>query len=70
MTNLFIWVAAIVILAAIVLAIFAWFYERATNEVSLIRTGVGGRKVILEGGTFSNEHQPWQRFDDQQALIR
>ncbi|MBL4725788.1 MAG: hypothetical protein JKY83_03765 [Rhizobiaceae bacterium] len=53
MTDLFIWVAAIVILAAIVLVIFAWFYERATNEVSLIRTGVGGRKVILEGGTLA-----------------
>lgn len=53
MTNVILWVIAAVILLAIVIAIFAWFYERATNEVSLIRTGVGGRKVVLEGGTLA-----------------
>jgi len=53
MTNAILWIIAIFVAMAIILAIFAWFYERATNEVSLIRTGVGGRKVVLEGGTLS-----------------
>ena len=32
------------------MAVVAWFYERATREVSLIRTGIGGRKVVMDGG--------------------
>ena len=28
----------------------AWLYERASREVSLVRTGLGGRKVVLDGG--------------------
>lgn len=39
----------LVIFAAIVVAV-ARFYERATNEVSLVRTGVGGRSVVKDGG--------------------
>ena len=41
----------VVIAALVVLA--AWFYERATNEVSLLRTGVGGRKVVIDGGVLA-----------------
>ena len=44
-------VALIVIVVAVVLA--AWFYERATNEVALVKTGVGGRKVVIDGGTLA-----------------
>ena len=41
-------IAAVVIVVAI--ALIGWFYVRATNEVSLVRTGVGGRKVAVAGG--------------------
>ncbi|MEJ8473273.1 flotillin family protein [Roseibium algae] len=45
----------LIILAAIIIAaivvVFAVFYQRATREISLIRTGIGGRKVIMDGGT-------------------
>jgi len=29
----------------------ASFYQRATNEVALVRTGLGGRRVVIDGGT-------------------
>ncbi|MXQ07317.1 flotillin [Alphaproteobacteria bacterium GH1-50] len=47
------WIILLLVIAAIVIAVAAWFYERATNEVSLVRTGVGGRKVIIDGGTLA-----------------
>jgi len=53
MTQAFLWAVAIIIVSAIAIAIFAWFYERATNEVSLVRTGVGGRKVVIDGGSLA-----------------
>lgn len=47
------WIILILVIAAVLIALAAWFYERATNEVSLVRTGVGGRKVIIDGGTLA-----------------
>ncbi|GKY90100.1 flotillin family protein [Sinisalibacter aestuarii] len=47
------WIILLIVLAAIVIALAAWFYERATNEVSLVKTGIGGRKVIIDGGTLA-----------------
>ncbi|GGE43079.1 flotillin family protein [Actibacterium pelagium] len=47
------WVILLLVIIAAFVAVVAWFYERATNEVSLVRTGVGGRKVIKDGGTLA-----------------
>ncbi len=47
------WLILIVIILAIVVALVAWFYERATNEISLVRTGIGGRRVVIDGGVLS-----------------
>ncbi len=47
------WIILILIVAAVIIAMAAWFYERATNEVSLIRTGVGGRRVVIDGGVLA-----------------
>lgn len=47
------WIILIVVVAAILIALAAWFYERAMNEVSLVRTGIGGRKVVIDGGTLA-----------------
>lgn len=47
------WIILLIVLAAIVIALAAWLYERATNEVSLVRTGAGGRKVVIDGGTLA-----------------
>lgn len=47
-------IIAIIILAAIVIAIFAyllhWLYRRSSKDISFVRTGLGGEKVILGGG--------------------
>ena len=50
MTNAIVSAIAIIIVVAIIVGVVAWFYERATREVSLIRTGIGGRKVVMDGG--------------------
>lgn len=47
------WIVLALVVIAVVIVLAAWFYERATNEVSLIRTGIGGRKVIVDGGTIA-----------------
>ncbi len=49
-------IIAIVILAAIVTAVFAyllhWLYRRSSKDVSFVRTGLGGEKIVIGGGTF------------------
>ncbi len=51
MENTVFWTIAIIVVLAIAVVVLAWFYERATREVSLVRTGIGGRKVVMDGGT-------------------
>jgi flotillin len=53
MTNTILWTTAIIIALAVIIVVLAWFYERGTREVSLVRTGVGGRKVVMDGGTLA-----------------
>ena len=53
MATVSIWAIVIIIILAAVIAVLAWFYQRATREVSLVKTGVGGRKVIMDGGTIA-----------------
>ncbi|MFT6452147.1 MAG: putative membrane protein YqiK, partial [Halocynthiibacter sp.] len=47
------WIIIILVLAAIIIALAASFYQRATNEVALVRTGLGGRRVVIDGGTLA-----------------
>ena len=35
---------------AILIVFFARFYERSNREIALVKTGIGGRKVVLDGG--------------------
>ncbi len=39
-----------IICIVIVIAVLAWLFERSSREVALVRTGFGGRKVVLDGG--------------------
>ena len=50
------WILLLIVLAAIVVALLVWFYRRATNETALVRTGAGGRCVVLDGGVLA---LPW-----------
>ena len=43
--------AIIVCLLVFIGLIMARLYKRATRETSLVKTGSGGRKVIMDGGT-------------------
>lgn len=56
MTDAISWAIAAIVVVAIVVAVLAWFYERATREVSLVKTGIGGRRVIMDGGTIAIPH--------------
>ncbi len=47
------WIILVLVIVAVVVVLAAWFYQRATNEVALIKTGVGGRKVVIDGGTLA-----------------
>ena len=47
------WIIVLIVIAAALIALAAWFYERATNEVALVKTGIGGRRVSIDGGTLA-----------------
>jgi uncharacterized membrane protein YqiK len=53
MADAIMWTLTILVILAVVIAVLARFYERSTREVSLVKTGVGGRKVVMDGGTIS-----------------
>ena len=47
-------IIAIIILIAIIIAVLAyllhWLYRRSSKDVSFVRTGLGGEKVVMGGG--------------------
>ena len=48
-------IAAIILLAlaiAIVVYLLHWLYRRSSKEVSFVRTGMLGEKVVISGGAF------------------
>ncbi len=49
-------VIAVIILAAIIVAVAVyllhWLYRRSSKDVSFVRTGFGGEKVVVGGGAF------------------
>ena len=47
------WIILLLVILGVLVALAAWFYERATNEVSFVRTGIGGRKVVTDGGSLA-----------------
>ncbi|MGH1358607.1 MAG: flotillin family protein [Burkholderiaceae bacterium] len=56
MGNVILAIILILVIAAAVIAILARFYMRTTREIALIRTGFGGRRVVMDGGAFAI---PW-----------
>jgi len=75
-------VAGLILTALIAMAIiFSKLYQRATKEVSFVRTGLGGQKIIMDGGALvlpvfheiipvnMNTLRLEVRRDNEQALI-
>src|SRR5713226_2189024 len=44
--------AALAIVLAIVVWVFHWLYLRSSKERAFVRTGMGGQKVVMNGGAF------------------
>src|SRR5258707_10860228 len=42
----------VAIVAAIVVWLFHWLYLRSSKERAFVRTGLGGQKVVMNGGAF------------------
>ena len=42
----------VAIVVAVVVALFHWLYLRSSKERAFVRTGMGGQKVVLNGGAF------------------
>lgn len=47
------WIILLIILLCATVALLACFYKRSSTETSLVKTGLGGRKVLLNGGTLA-----------------
>src|SRR6185295_9213229 len=45
-------IIVIAIVIAIVAYIFHWLYRRSSKETAFVRTGLGGQKVVINGGAF------------------
>lgn len=50
MSSFITWTFVVLIVLAIAVVLLARFYERATRETSLLRTGLGGRRIVMDGG--------------------
>ncbi|MCP4687456.1 MAG: flotillin family protein, partial [Desulfobacterales bacterium] len=50
------WIMLAVVVAISVIALTIWFircfYRRSSKEIAFVRTGLGGQKVIIDGGAF------------------
>lgn len=44
------WIVFILLVLVVGVVVLARFFERATRETSVVRTGVGGRRIVMDGG--------------------
>ncbi|MCA3668056.1 MAG: flotillin family protein, partial [Methylobacterium sp.] len=50
--TLILWLIVAVIVIAILVYLVNWLYRRSSKEVSFVRTGLFGEKVVINGGAF------------------
>lgn len=46
-------VLALIVLAIVVIVVLNRFYAKSTRDTALIRTGAGGRRIVIDGGTLA-----------------
>ena len=46
----FITIVLLVVAAILIIWFMSRYYRKATREISIVRTGQGGQKVVLDGG--------------------
>ena len=46
-------VLALIVLAVIAIAVMNRFYAKSTRDTALIRTGAGGRRIVIDGGALA-----------------
>ncbi len=50
--NMVFWLAAAIVAIVVIAYIFYLYYRRSTKETAFVRTGLGGQKVVINGGAF------------------
>src|SRR6185437_14920076 len=45
-------IVVLAIVIAIIVYLMNWLYRRSSKEVAFVRTGLGGQKVVMNGGAF------------------
>lgn len=50
--NVVLVIVAVIIVIVVAWLLFWWLYRRATKELSFVRTGFGGQKVVMNSGSF------------------
>jgi uncharacterized membrane protein YqiK len=46
------WTVVAIIAIIVIAYMFYWFYRRSNKETAFVRTGLGGQKVVINGGAF------------------
>ena len=53
MSSAILWTLLGLVVLVAIIAVLARFYVRGTRETSLVKTGVGGRRVVMDGGVIA-----------------
>ena len=48
--SLILWLIVAIVVIAVAVYLLHWLYHRSTKEVAFVRTGLGGEKVVINGG--------------------
>ncbi len=48
--SLILWLIVAIVVIAVVVYLLHWLYHRSTKELAFVRTGLGGEKIVINGG--------------------
>ena len=48
--SLILWLIVAIVVIAVAVYMLHWLYHRSTKELAFVRTGLGGEKVVINGG--------------------